>query len=90
MDPITTGEIISTVGFPIAMTIFLLWNMHKTDKANEDRLDRLQEAHRAENKEIVQAVHNNTLALTALTALLPVNLGALTEGKNHGKSLQDQ
>ena len=50
---------ISTVGFPIAMCIILMWYINKTN-----------EEHKAEIEKISDALENNTLALTRLVAQL--------------------
>lgn len=50
---------ISTVGFPIAMCIILMWYINKTN-----------EEHKAEIDKISDALENNTLALTRLVAQL--------------------
>lgn len=48
-------QIIQTLGFPIAVAIALFWQNNK-----------MQEQHREEMAKIVEALNNNTLALTEL------------------------
>lgn len=50
---------ISTVGFPIAMCIILMWYINKTN-----------EQHKAEMDKMSDAIENNTLALTRLLTKL--------------------
>lgn len=48
-------EMISSVGFPIAISIYLLY-----------RETRVAETHKKETEGFVQSINNNTLALTRL------------------------
>ncbi len=50
---------ISTVGFPIAMCIILMWYINKTN-----------EQHKAEMDKMSDAIENNTIALTRLLTKL--------------------
>lgn len=52
-------QTISTVGFPIAMCLILMWYINKTN-----------EEHKAEMDKMSDALENNTLALTRLVAQL--------------------
>lgn len=49
------AQIISTVGFPIAICLVLLWYIKS-----------MIETHKEESKEFTQAINNNTIALTKL------------------------
>lgn len=60
MQDITTA--ISTVGFPIVMTLLLWYQMNKTN-----------EAHKEEMNKVTEALNNNTLALQKLSDKMGVN-----------------
>ncbi len=49
-------QAISTVGFPIVMCGALFYKMNEQDKA-----------HKEESKKLVEAINNNTIALTKLS-----------------------
>lgn len=48
-------EAISTVGFPIALTLILLWYIYDSSNKHKEEIDKMSEA-----------LNNNTLALTKL------------------------
>lgn len=48
-------SIISTVGFPIALTLILLWYIYDSNNKHKEEIDKMSEA-----------LNNNTLALTKL------------------------
>ena len=56
MDINGITQLIGSLGFPIAMCVYLLWNQSKAD-----------EAHQEEMNKITEALNNNTLALTHLS-----------------------
>ena len=49
-------QLIGSLGFPIVMCVYLLWNQSKAD-----------EKHAEEMNKITEALNNNTLALTQLS-----------------------
>ncbi len=51
--------VISTVGFPIAICLILLWYIYK-----------LSEMHKSETKEFTEALNKNTLALQKLSDII--------------------
>ncbi len=55
MDVTAITQIVSTLGFPIAMCIYLLYRDGKRD-----------EAHKEEMAKTTEAINNNTIALTQL------------------------
>mgnify|MGYP000010874151 FL=1 len=55
MDVTAITQIVSTLGFPIAMCIYLLYRDGKRD-----------EAHKEEMTKMTEAINNNTIALTQL------------------------
>ncbi len=48
-------QAISTVGFPIALTLILLWYIYDSSNKHKEEIDKISEA-----------LNNNTLALTKL------------------------
>lgn len=48
-------QAISTVGFPIALTLILLWYIYDSSNKHKEEIDKVSEA-----------LNNNTLALTKL------------------------
>lgn len=52
----TIIEIISNLGFPIAMCFYMVWSMQKT-----------HERYNEEKSELTKIIMNNTVALTKLT-----------------------
>lgn len=64
MDVGSITQIVSTVGFPIAMCVALLWyNKDLTDK------------HKQETEQFTEALNNNTLILQKLCDTLGVERG---------------
>ena len=59
MDLTAAGTLISTVGFPIAMVLIMVWMVMKF---NDD--------YRTEVSELRKAVENNTTAIVQLTAYI--------------------
>ena len=58
--------IINTVGFPVAMCIFLCWYIKDSSEKNREEIKKINDEHREEVREITKALENNTLALTKL------------------------
>lgn len=57
MDVTILTQLVGSLGFPIAMCIAMLWMLNKTN-----------ENHKTEMDKITEALNNNTLALTKLSA----------------------
>lgn len=55
MDAASIVQVISQVGFPIAACVALFWKINKQD-----------EAHAKESKELTEAINNNTLVVQKL------------------------
>lgn len=64
MDVTVITQLISQVGFPIACCVIMF-----------NALSKEQDSHRAEMSAIVEAVNNNTLALTKLSERIGKNDG---------------
>lgn len=59
MDVVTLMEAVSTVGFPIAMCVLLLWYINKQT-----------EEHQRESRYFTSAINQNTNAITKLTYMI--------------------
>lgn len=59
MDASTVTQIITNLGFPIAVCCILFWYVYK-----------IQQAHKEEIDALTQAIENNTIALTKLESKL--------------------
>lgn len=73
MDVATVNTMISSVGFPIAMCLFMAWYIQKKDTEQRNEIQKLNEEHRAEMNDIISALNNNTLALEKLCTILGVS-----------------
>lgn len=63
-------EAITTVGFPIAMCIIMMYYIKYVTDNNKAEIEKISNEHRAEMVEITKAVENNTVALTQLSERL--------------------
>lgn len=57
MDVSVLTQLVGSLGFPIAMCIALFWLLYKTN-----------ENHKNEMEKLTEAINNNTVALTQLSA----------------------
>lgn len=57
---------ISQVGFPIVCVIAMAWYVKYITDENREEINRINEKHDTEMKEITTAINNNTLALQRL------------------------
>lgn len=70
MDAGTLTSLISNVGFPIVCFLACAWYVKYREDKNDEKLDKINSMHDEENKRMVEALNNNTLALTKLTDML--------------------
>lgn len=70
MDVQTVLQIISTVGFPIAMCCAMGWFVVDQTNKHRDEVSKLNEQHEQEMNTVVEAINNNTLALKELSLKL--------------------
>ena len=71
MDFLTAlSNLISTVGFPIVCFGASAWYVKYREDKNDDKIKNLTTMHDEENKRMVEALNNNTLALQKLTDML--------------------
>lgn len=64
------SDLISTVGFPIVCFGASAWYVKYREDKNDEKLKNLTTMHDEENKRMVEALNNNTLALQKLTDML--------------------
>ena len=66
MDLNGISEIISTVGFPIVCFLLCGYYVKYREDKNDEKLDKLNNQHDEESKQMIAALNNNTLALQKL------------------------
>jgi hypothetical protein len=54
---------INTLGVPTAVAIASMWYVKYREDKNDERIEKLNEAHKQEMTDITEALNNNTLAL---------------------------
>lgn len=70
MDVNAILQAVGTLGFPIVCAIAMAWYVkYMTDRNRED-IDKLNEQHQQEMKEVTTALNNNTLALQKLSDVI--------------------
>lgn len=79
MDISSIGQIISTVGFPIAMCILMAWYVKYTTDLHREDTNIREEAHKQEVNDITKALNNNTLVLQKLVDILDASEVDLTK-----------
>lgn len=70
MDLSALSSLISTVGFPIVCFGACAWYVKYREDKNDAKVDKITTMHDDENKRMVEALNNNTLALTQLADTL--------------------
>ncbi len=70
MDLSAILEAITTVGFPIAMCLIMMYYVKYVTDSNKTEIEAITNKHRSEMAEITKAVENNTIALTQLSERL--------------------
>lgn len=66
MDPNVIVQIISTVGFPIACCVALMYYVKYIIDTNREQLNDIMERHKQEETELTAALNNNTLVMQKL------------------------
>lgn len=70
MDLQVITTFVSTVGFPIAMTMAMAYFVKYTIDQNNARIDKMNEQHQTEMDRVTEALNNNTLAIQHLTDIM--------------------
>ena len=66
MDASQIVQIVSTLGFPIAMCLLFFWYITKRDEQHSTEIKAIQEQHRDETAKMTEAINNNTLVIQRL------------------------
>ena len=70
MDVNAILQAVGTLGFPIVCAIAMAWYVKYTTDRNREDIDKLNEQHQQEMKEVTTALNNNTLALQKLSDVI--------------------
>lgn len=70
IDAGTISELISTVGFPIVCFCACAWYVKYREDKNDEKIATITTMHFEENKRMVEALNNNTIALNKLADTL--------------------
>lgn len=70
MDVNTILQAVGTLGFPIVCAVAMAWYVKYITDRNREDINKLNEQHQQEMKEVTTALNNNTLALQKLSDLL--------------------
>lgn len=62
----TITQLITTVGFPIAMCCVMCWFVYDSNSKHRTDINTLNEQHRQEMSDLKEAINNNTIAITKL------------------------
>lgn len=63
-------QAVSVLGFPIVMCGVMAWYVKYITDINKSQIEKMDDTHRAEMKDVTEALNNNTLALQHLTDLM--------------------
>lgn len=70
MTPNDVIQMVTTVGFPIAMCLILAWYVKTRDEAHTEQISRITEMHKEEARTMTEALQNNTLTIQKLVDIL--------------------
>lgn len=70
MTPNDIIQMVTTVGFPIAMCLILAWYVKTRDEAHTEQINRITEMHKEEARTMTEALQNNTLTVQKLVDIL--------------------
>lgn len=60
------SQLISTIGFPIVCVIGMSWYIYETNKSQREDIKLLNDQHKQEMNQVVEALNNNTVAFAKL------------------------
>lgn len=60
------SQLISTIGFPIVCVIGMAWYIYVSNKSQREDIKSLNEQHKQEMNQVVEALNNNTVAFAKL------------------------
>lgn len=61
------SQLISSIGFPIAMCVLMCYYIKYTQDNYRTDINNLNEKHKEESSKLVQAINNNTLVIKELS-----------------------
>lgn len=70
MDVGSISGLISNVGFPIVCFLACAWYVKYREDKNDDKIEKLNDRHDEENRRMVEALNNNTLAINKLASMI--------------------
>ena len=70
MDVNSILQAVGTLGFPIVGAVAMGWYVKYITDRNREDIDKLNEQHQNEMKEVTTALNNNTLALQKLSDVI--------------------
>ena len=70
MDVNVILQAVGTLGFPIVCAMGMAWYVKYITDRNREDIDKLNEQHQQEMKEVTTALNNNTLALQKLSDVI--------------------
>ena len=70
MDVSTLLQAVGTLGFPIVCAIAMAWYVKYVTDRNREDIEKLNNQHQQEMKEVTTALNNNTLALQKLSDVI--------------------
>ena len=70
MTPNDIIQMVTTVGFPIAMCLILAWYVKTRDEVHTEQINRITEMHKEEARMMTEALQNNTLTVQKLVDIL--------------------
>lgn len=66
MDITSVTQIIMSIGFPIVACIAMAWYVREITNKHDEQIERMNNQHKEEMKQVTEALNNNTLALQRL------------------------
>lgn len=66
MDFTSMTQIIMSIGFPIVACIAMGWYVREITNKHDEQIERMNNQHKEEMKQVTEALNNNTLALQRL------------------------
>lgn len=69
----TFVQFIQTLGFPIAITVYLLYERSNADQLHKEEMDSMRKEMTDNNMKMTEAVNNNTIVLTRILEVLHVS-----------------
>ena len=70
MDVNVVLQAVGTLGFPIVCAVAMAWYVKYITDRNREDIDKLNEQHQQEMKEVTTALNNNTIALQKLSYVI--------------------